>query len=518
LLKRDAIKKTPIAKLFLSEANRFENFFYSIAELNLSIDFSKQHIDLEALGFLCDATKYLELDNKIQDLFYGKELNVTENRRVWHTQLRDPHPIQEITNVLQKIQQFTEELYQKDIQNILYLGIGGSCLGPEMVCQALDKYTNSVAKNYKFYFIANAAKQSMDNILQQLDPTKTIVIIASKSFTTAETLLNAKLVIDWLHAKLPVTLAKYLYGEQIFAITSNTHKALDFGIKLENIFPFWDFVGGRYSVWSAVGLPIAIKLGFDNFKKFLYGGYLLDQHFQQTIVSKNIPIIMALISIWNINFMNYNTLAVIPYLNELHLFVDYLQQLSMESNGKTINVQNKQIDYNTVEIIWGGIGCNVQHSFMQMLHQGSQVVPVDFMLALKNEKFLLANCLAQSQALMQGTNIIADAGFGQQQSLPIFKQCSGNRPSSTIIFPELTPEVLGGLIALYEHKNFVQGIMWNINSFDQWGVELGKNLATKILNMLGNANKDQVIDNYSNDDILLQQSTIELVKKSTLIY
>lgn len=490
-IKQEIITKQSIFELFLKDHNRSKNFSVNIDSLQLLLDFSKQYIDLDTLKTLCAAAKFCELEGKIQDLFKGAKLNVTENKAVSHTNLRDKNSSHDAAIILQKMLKLTEQIYNSDIENVIYLGIGGSYLGPTMVCKALDSYTHGSAKNIKFYFIANHDQETIDNILFNLNKQTTITIISSKSFTTEETMRNAQIIFKWLDNK-----------NNIFAVTSNINMAVAFGVDIDNIFPFADSIGGRYSVWSTVGLPIAIKLGMDNFKKFLLGAYEVDQHFQNTDFSKNIPIIMALIGIWNINFMHYKSLAVMPYLDVLEYFPSYLQQLEMESNGKTIDVQNNYIDYDTAPVIWGGIGCNGQHSYMQMLHQGSQVVPVDFLVAANKSKFLLANCLAQSQALMQGNS--------SDISLEKFKFCQGNRPSSIILFPQLTPKILGALIALYEHKVFVQGIMWNINSFDQWGVELGKNLANKIMLQLENKHSKQ-LNNISTD--LFHSSTIHLINK-----
>ena len=476
LAKKQSIIQQSISQLWSTDPNRFKNFSVNIDNLNLLVDFSKQYVDSEVIKILCNAAKHCELEQKIKDLFKGAKINVTEEQRVWHTALREPTPAADIAAVLQKITDFTEKLYKNNYQNILCLGIGGSYLGPMMVCQALDGYTHKLAKNLNFYFIANSDPETINNILVKLNPATTIAIISSKSFATEETIRNMKVVTSWL--KEPTT---------VFAVTCNINKAIECGINLENIFPFWNFVGGRYSVWSAVGLPIAIKLGMENFKKFLNGAYRLDQHFINTDFANNLPILLALIGIWNINFMQYKSLAIMPYLDSLEYFPSYLQQVEMESNGKTIDLQNNYLDYDTSPVIWGGVGCNGQHSYMQMLHQGSQIVPVDFLVATRKSDFLFANCLAQSQALMQGTS--------DSTKLEKFKHCNGNRPNTIILFSELTPEILGALIALYEHKVFVQGIMWNINSFDQFGVELGKKLANKFILKL----EQQPLNNdYSN--------------------
>ena len=472
LIKKNLIKNVDIAKLFVDDHRRFKNFSIKEENINILYDFSKQHLDKSILNDLILAAKHCELNDKIQDLFNGKSINLTENKPAFHTQLRDPNASIAIQEGLNKLKIFTENLYNSEFTEILCLGIGGSYLGPMFVSNALIKYTHPLAKRFRLHFLANCDQFSIDSMLSKLNPQKTLVIISSKSFTTLETINNANSVIDWLKQQ---NYADNNYLNQIVAVTSNVDKAINFGIALKNIFDFSEFVGGRYSIWSAVGLPFIIKIGFDNFKKFLQGAYLVDEHFKNRDFIDNIPVIMGLISVWNINFMQYKSLAVIPYLDVLNNFPEYLQQLSMESNGKSVDLQNQQLDYDTVEIIWGGVGSNVQHSFMQMLHQGTQIVPVDFIVSAINQQFLFANCVAQSQALMEGAS-----------NLDQFKQCRGNRPNSILLFPELTPEILGSLIAIYEHKVFVQSVMWNINPFDQWGVELGKNLANQILSQMKN--------------------------------
>lgn len=486
LIKQQSIVKEPLYQLFLKDHNRYENFSKNIQSLRLLADFSKQYIDLEALNILFNAAKYCELEDRIKDLFNNTRLNITENKLVTHTALRKN------IYITAEIEQFIEQIYNSNIENIIYLGIGGSYLGPMMSCYALDAYQNKLANKINFYFIANHDQTTIEQLLLKLNKQATILIVSSKSFTTKETILNAKIIIPWLDDY-----------NKIFAITAQPDMAIEFGIKPNNIFKFADTVGGRYSIWSAVGLPLVIKIGVNNFKKLLSGACVVDDHFQNVDFANNIPIIMALIGIWNINFMGYKSLAIMPYLNALEYFPDYLQQLEMESNGKTVDLQNNIIDYDTAPVIWGGVGCNGQHSFMQLLHQGSQIVPVDFIVsANKTSKFLFANCLAQSQALMQG-NIL-------DNNLQLFKFCSGNRPNSIILFPSLTPEILGALIALYEHKVFVQGIMWNINSFDQWGVELGKIIATQIIKKLDQQNNNQLI-NIPVDNSLY--STINLINE-----
>lgn len=468
LIKKNYIKDINISTLFIQDPNRFNNFSIQDNNINMLYDFSKQHIDQSILHNLILAAKHCELNEKIQDLFKGNFINVTENKLVSHTSLRDENASIEIQRELSKIEYFVKNLYNSEYTDVICLGIGGSYLGPMFVSNALFKYTYPLANNINLHFIANCDTSSINLILNKLNPRKTIIIINSKSFTTIETINNSQICINWLRNQVD----NHNYLNQIFAITSNVDKAIKFGIIPDNIFAFSNTVGGRYSIWSAVGLPVIIKIGLDNFKRFLKGAYLIDEHFKNNDLINNIPVIMGLVSVWNINFMQYKSLAIISYLDALNNFSDYLQQLSMESNGKSVNLDNKEIDYDTGEIIFGGLGCNVQHSFMQMLYQGTQNISVDF-IASSKEEFLFANCIAQSQALMQGLN-----------NVDTFKKCKGNCPNSIILFPELTPEVLGSLIAMYEHKVFVQSVMWNINSFDQWGVELGKNLVNQILTQI----------------------------------
>lgn len=509
LQQQQLITKKSISTMFELEPNRFKDYSIKIQELGLLFDFSKQHIDYSILNILYQAAQALQLSDRIKDLYSGNaKINCTENRTVGHTLLRLPKKSLMLGQELSKMLDFADKLYSSNATDILYLGIGGSYLGPKMVCEALDEYTVVSAKNIRFHFVANHDIDTLEKIVTKLIPENTILIISSKSFNTLETLKNADFFRNWLKDKSLND--KYL--SKVFAITSNFAKARQYGVLLDNIFKFEENIGGRYSVWSSVGLPILIKLGITNFNKFLKGAYLIDQHFCNAPFKENIPVNLGLLSVWNINFMQYPALAVIPYVDSLSTFPEYLQQLSMESNGKSVDTNNQKLDYATGEIIFGGVGSNVQHSFMQLLHQGTRIIPVDFIVTAKQE-FLLANCLAQSQALMQGTNNVDSNQDISANNHASFKFCAGNRPSNTFLLAKLTPEALGALVAIYEHKIFVQSVMWNINPFDQWGVELGKVLANDVLEKLQLSSKNVFTANNQDIDRMLGK---DLVDSSTL--
>lgn len=486
--------------LFADDPNRFKKFSLQVGDL--LFDFSKQRIIAETLEKLCALAKERNIEQEIESLFLGRPINTSENRAVLHTALRDltEPPLlvngqnikADIKAVLKKIEVFSEKLRRGEyrgvtgqtITDVLALGIGGSDLGPQLVTHALKHFQDS---KVRVHFISNVDAETLQDTLKLQNPHNTLCLINSKSFTTPETLMNAKSIKKWYQEAFQ---GEVNVNEHLFAVTAKPEKALSLGILKENIFEFWDWVGGRFSIWSSVGLPIAILLGMEHFKAFLKGAYLMDQHFKEAPISQNMPMIMALLGIWNINFWNYFTLAIIPYGDGLSLFPAYLQQLEMESNGKRVNKQGEPLTYATAPTIWGGVGCNGQHAYMQWLHQGSLIAPVDFLVAAKSsttsevfqeqQKFLVASCFSQSKALMEGT-LLKEGEKGDQALL-----CPGNRPSSTLLYPQLTPEILGSLIALYEHKVFVQGVIWNINSFDQWGVELGKTLVKTLLPELDN--------------------------------
>lgn len=490
--------------LFKADPNRFLTFSLQVNDILL--DYSKQHITKDTLEKLVTLANTNDLKSQIQKLFNGDIVNVSEKKPALHTALRDStSDIKPYVDAgLKQMEQFVESVRSgrrlgatgKKITDVISLGIGGSDLGPAMVTEALQNYKTT---DIKLHFVSNIDGKTLAAVLKKCNPETTLCLINSKSFTTIETHQNAKAIRIWLEAAL-IDKAKAV--DHLIAVTAQPKRAEVFGIPKDNIFEFWDFIGGRYSVWSSVGLPIALLLGINGFKEFLLGAYEVDQHFKTAPFEKNMPVVMALLGIWNINFENCRTHAVIPYEDGLRRLPDYLQQLEMESNGKKAHKVSGFVPHNTAPVIWGGVGCNGQHAYMQLLHQGTQIIPVDFLVAAEghvdfaeHHRLLVASCLSQSKALMEGTLGVADDA----------KQCFGNRPSNTLIFSKLTPKVLGSLIALYEHKVFVQGVIWEINSFDQWGVELGKSLIKQILPCLENS-----LNTIETSE--LDSSTIGLIK------
>jgi glucose-6-phosphate isomerase len=454
-------------------------------------------------------------------MFYGEKINSTEKRAVLHTALRNKSgkPVYvdgkdvmpEIQNVKAKMRLFAEKVHSgewkgytgKKINTIVNIGIGGSDLGPAMVCDALESYS---IPEMNIHFVSNVDGTDIFRTLKKIDPETTLFIIASKTFTTQETLTNANTAKAWFLEQNNV--AENDVAKHFIALSTNRSSVETFGIDPENMFEFWDWVGGRYSLWSSIGMSIALYLGYDNYAKLLSGAYDIDVHFRETDFHKNIPVLMALLGVWYQNFFNTKTHAVIPYEQYLNRFPEYLQQLDMESNGKRIDKESNEIDYTTGSIVFGTAGTNSQHSFFQLIHQGTQIIPVDFIAGVhsNNEiglhhKILLSNFLAQTEALMKGKS--KDEAIKELQKegksedeielLAEHKVFPGNKPTNSILYNKLCPRTLGSLIAIYEHKVFVQGILWNINSFDQWGVELGKQLAKSILPEL---DSDAVIQNH----------------------
>lgn len=510
------VKNIHLSDLFAQDSQRFQQF--SIEANEIMLDYSKNKITSETIDLLNQLAQTAELENHIEALFSGLEINTTEKRPALHTALRDlghtPISINgtniqiEIQHTLEKIRQFSDAIRNqtwlgfsgKPITDIVNIGIGGSDLGPLLVTEALASYTTT---HLSCHFVSTIDGIQIKNILQKLNPETTLLIISSKSFNTQETLTNA------LYAKQWILNATDKLAKHMVAVTAEHHKAISFGISAENIFSIWPWVGGRYSVWSAVGLPAILMIGMDNFLAFLGGAHEMDLHFRHSPLHKNIPVTLALISIWYINFFETRSLAVLPYNYSLRRLIDYLQQLEMESNGKSVNHDGSPITYATAPVIWGQSGTNGQHAFHQLLYQGPSFIPVDFIVACRNSHgldqhhtLLFANCISQSQALMQGKSYeialqeCLAAGMSQQdaQWLAKHKRIDGNRPSNTIVLSQLSPHNLGALIALYEHKIFVQGVIWGINSFDQWGVELGKQLTDNILPMMNNLQNNAVLD------------------------
>jgi len=500
------VKTVDMKMLFLNDSKRKEK--YSLTFNDILLDFSKNRINDKTLELLFKLTDEVDLKDGIEKMFSGDTINTTENRAVLHTALRNKsgnavlvknqNVMPEVEASLQKIERFSDKVISgtfkgysgKKITDIVNIGIGGSDLGPRMIVDALQYYKNHL----KTHFISNIDGDHVAETLKELNPETTLFVIVSKTFTTQETLTNAETVKKWFLSR-GLGCKESDIKHNFVAVSTNLEKVLDFGIAQENIFTMWDWVGGRYSLWSAVGLSISLALGFDNFDKLLTGAYEMDVHFKTEPFQKNMPVLLALISIWYNNFFNTESEVVIPFSQYLTQLVPYLQQLSMESNGKSVDRDGNKIEYQTGNIIWGNTGTNVQHAFMQLVHQGTKLIPVDF-IGFSNSLYgnkehhdkLMANFYAQSEALYQGKTKeevhlelkLANNQDKIEQLLP-FKIFRGNKPSNTILLDTLTPKNLGSLIAMYEHKTFVQGYIWNIYSFDQFGVELGKELAKKFL-------------------------------------
>ena len=506
------IKNLEMRDLFESDPKRAEKFTLHLD--NIWFDYSKNRITDRTIKHLIRLAQDCDVEAKIKAMFSGEKINFTEHRAVLHTALRNRsnQPIfvdgkdvmPDINRVLAKMKAFSEAVRLgkfvghtgKKLTTIVNIGIGGSDLGPVMATEALRKYW---AKDINCYFISNIDGTACAEVLNKADPETTLFIVSSKTFTTIETLTNARTCRKWLVDAL----GEPAVSKHFVAISTNQKEVEKFGINPNNMFEFWDFVGGRYSMWSAIGLSIAIATGMDNFEKMLEGAYAMDKHFQEADLEHNIPVMMALLGIWYNNFFNIKRYAVIPYDQYLQYFPAYLQQLDMESNGKFIDAAGNIVTYSTGPVLFGGAGTNVQHSFFQLIHQGTDIVPCDFIIPAishneigEHHEILVANVLAQGEALMRGktekeaATELTKAGKSKEEvkRLKRYKSFSGNRPSNTFLVKKVDPYTLGELVAMYEHKVFVQGIIWNINSYDQMGVELGKQLALNILPELsGNA-------------------------------
>ncbi|MBT4964270.1 MAG: glucose-6-phosphate isomerase [Francisellaceae bacterium] len=475
----EQIHQESIVNYFENDKSRFSK--YSVRSNDYLFDYSKQHINDDCLSTLLELARESGVESRIKDLFSGMRVNRTEDKEAGHSKLRVSEPGPEIIAVLDKMECFINDIYagrllngkHEPITDVIALGIGGSALGPQLVNECLSKYDK---KRLNIHYISNVDSSSINSLLNTIPLKNTICIVSSKSFSTIETMTNAATIRQSLNEAIGSDAAM----ARMFAVTANEAKAQKNGYPKENIFKLWDWVGGRYSLWSAVGLPIALAVGMDNFRELLAGAYDADLHFARTKLNDNIPVLMALIGIWNSNFLNYKTLAVIPYYDGLAKLPNYLQQLEMESNGKCARYDHGPVNYDTCPVVWGGVGCDGQHAYMQMLHQGTQTVPVDFIVPVESsestqDKIRLASALAQAKALMDGTTLSVN------NNLDAAKVCPGNKPSTTFVFNSMTPRNLGRLIAFYEHKVFVQGAIWQIESFDQWGVELGKKLANSLL-------------------------------------
>jgi glucose-6-phosphate isomerase len=489
-------------QLFEQDPGRFSKF--SAEAAGLFLDYSKNVINAETVALLMALARERGVEQQRNAMFAGEKINVTEQRAVLHTALRAPRDAaltvdgQDVTRdvhlVLARIRAFSDMVRNgqwlghngKRITDIVNIGIGGSDLGPKMVCLALRPYS---LPGLNLHFVSNVDGHDMDATLQEVDPDTTLFIVASKTFTTSETMQNAQTARSWF---LALTNNADV-SRHFVAVSTNTEAIKAFGIDPANMFPFWDWVGGRYSVWSAIGLPIALAVGYGHFSDFLAGAHAMDLHFKEAPLEQNLPTLLAMIGFWNRQFLQCSSVSIAPYHQDLNRFPAYLQQLDMESNGKRVTKDGAPVLAPTCPVIWGDCGTNGQHAYFQLLHQGSDVTPIDFIAALrpaheleKHHAALLANCFAQSEAFMRGKSAdevrsdLAGLPAGEIERLVPHKTFPGNRPSNTIVMEYLTPSNLGALIAMYEHKTFVQGVLWDVNSFDQWGVELGKVLAKKI--------------------------------------
>ena len=492
---------------FADDPGRFDRF--SLRFEDLLLDYSKNLIDAEALRLLLDLARHADVENWRAMMFEGQKINHTEQRAVLHVALRNRsgRPIlvdgkdvmPEVEEVLARIGRFVEEVRSgawrghtgQRITDVVNIGIGGSDLGPLMVCTALAPFAT---KGFRAHFVSNVDSAHLAQVLAGLDPERTLFIVASKTFTTQETMTNANSARDWLLAKLGGD--RSAVARHFVAVSTNEAEVSKFGIDPANMFGFWDWVGGRYSLWSAIGLPIALHVGMERFLELLGGAFAMDEHFRTAPLEQNLPVVLAMLGVWYNNFLGAQSQAILPYDQNLARFAAYFQQGDMESNGKGVDRAGHAVDYQTGPIIWGEPGTNGQHAFYQLIHQGTKLIPADFLAAARNltplgdhHEKLLANFFAQTEALAFGkTEAEARAELEKQglkgealDQLVPYKAFTGNRPTNSILYRELTPHRLGSLIALYEHKIFVQGVVWNINSFDQWGVELGKQLAGKIL-------------------------------------
>jgi glucose-6-phosphate isomerase len=498
----EEVKDLHMSSMFKEDDRRFQKF--SIDQKDFLFDFSKNRITEKTFDLLCDLARETGVNEAIQAMFNGEKINVTENRAVLHTALRDfsekdtkvdGESIKPwIKTELLKMKSFSESVITgkfkgftgKKIERIVNIGIGGSDLGPVMVSEALKAYQCGPDISY----VSNVDGSHLDEVLKRCDAETTLFIVVSKTFTTQETMTNASSAKSWLLEKLG---SEKAISNHFVAVSTNAQGVKKFGINPENQFLFWDWVGGRYSLWSTVGLSVSLHLGYENFEKLLKGAHEMDEHFRTSELSKNIPVIMALLGVWYNNFFKADSHAVLPYNQYLHRFPAYLQQSDMESSGKSVDRNGKSVTYQTGPIIWGEPGTNGQHAFYQLIHQGTKLIPCDFIGVIEpknklsdHQDKLFSNFIAQSKALMKGRTL-SEVEQLNPSSNSVFKVFEGNRPSNSIVLDKLTPFSLGKLIATYEHKIFVQGIVWNVFSFDQWGVELGKVLAGDILSEINSS-------------------------------
>jgi glucose-6-phosphate isomerase len=483
------MREVHLRDLFADDPGRSER--YKATAAGLTLDYSRHRVDDATLGRLVDLARAMEVEAWRDRMYAGARINTSENRAVLHVALRDLDDAfgcavdgvavhGEVRTVLAQMRAFSEAVRTgawaghtgKPISDVVNIGIGGSDLGPRMVCTALAPHHDGP----RTHFVSNVDGQAITEVLEAVDPETTLFVIASKTFTTQETLTNAHSARDWFLASGADDAA---IARHFVAMSTNTEAVAAFGIDPENMFRFWDWVGGRYSLWSAIGLPIVLALGMDRYEALLRGAHAMDRHFLETPLDQNLPVLMALLGAWYNNFLDFSTHAVIPYDHRLRLLPSFLQQLDMESNGKRVTRDGEPVAWATGPVVWGGVGTDAQHAFFQLLHQGTQVTPVDFIVAetpahglASHHRILRANCEAQAEALWRGR----EAPQGEPH-----RAFGGNRPSSLLSFERLDAQTLGALVAAYEHKVFVQGVLWDVNSFDQWGVELGKAMAGALL-------------------------------------
>jgi glucose-6-phosphate isomerase len=517
------LRKIRVSELFEGDPERFSRFSLSLN--GMLLDYSKNCITPRTMELLMELARSSGLEERRRQMFDGEKINFTEGRAVLHTALRRPpgHGMvidgedvsSEVSGVLGQMKSFCSSVVSgewtgytgKRMTDVVNIGIGGSDLGPYMVTEALKPFAHG---RLRVHFVSNIDGSHLAETLKSVKPESTLFIIASKTFTTQETLTNAISAREWFlgSAREMSHVAKHFV-----AVSTNRPKVEEFGIDAANMFRFWDWVGGRYSLWSAIGLSIALYLGFDRFEQLLSGAFAMDEHFLNTPLESNLPVIMAMLGVWYNNFFDARSHAVIPYDQYLHRFPAYLQQLDMESNGKRVDRVGREVDYATGPVIWGEPGTNAQHAFFQLMHQGPGIVPADFIVPLRSQNpmgehhdMLVANCFAQTEALMRGKSeaearaeleAAGVSGLDLKLLLP-HKVFPGNRPTNTLLLDQIDPFTLGSLIALYEHKVFVQGVVWDINSFDQWGVELGKQLAKVILPELNSPESVQAHDASTN--------------------
>lgn len=515
------MKTVHLRELFAQDPDRFTSFSNCIEDI--VIDYSKNIITKETVSLLLELAEEARLPEAIEAMFKGEKINQTENRAVWHVALRNcfDHPMvmdgkdvmPDVQRVLAQMKTTCEQIHSgtwkgytgKKITQIVNIGIGGSDLGPVMVTEALRPYW---VEGMEVFFVSNVDGTHIAETLKKVKPEEALFLIASKTFTTQETMTNAHTARNWFlqHAKEEAHIARHFA-----ALSTNEKEVVKFGIDKANMFEFWDWVGGRYSLWSAIGLSIALTIGYDHFDALLRGAYTVDEHFRTTSLDKNIPVTLALIGIWYTNFFNAESEAILPYDQYMHRFAAYFQQGNMESNGKYVDRNGKKIRYQTGPIIWGEPGTNGQHAFYQLIHQGTRLIPCDFIAPAvshntigDHHQKLMSNYFAQTEALMNGKTAeeveaeLASMPEEKRSALLPFKVFEGNRPTNSILVKKITPFTLGGLIAIYEHKIFTQGVIWNIFSFDQWGVELGKQLANKILPELETNEKVHSHDSSTN--------------------